>query len=178
MLYFNIKKDVVQLEYFPNDIRRSFELSYIGHLFFLADLQISVLGVYNGQMFEEIKSLKDSSNSSNLPGSNKHFSMSYNKTNKLVTALYMVTDIMDSDEPIRTSLRSLGTGVVSDIHTLRTSIGFNLTVQIEVKIESILSFLEIASAVGMISSMNCGILQKEFLELQGSLRESKQSSTL
>jgi len=43
--------------------------------------------------------------------------ISYKKTNKLVTALYMVTDIIDKNEPLRNKLRTLGIGIISDIYT-------------------------------------------------------------
>ncbi len=89
--------------------------------------------------------------------------VTYTKTDKLISALYMVTDIMDKDEPIRLKLRTLGTGVISDIHS-------NLS-NISVKISEIMSFLGIASSLGMISEMNSSILKKEFTDLMQSLTE-------
>ena len=38
--------------------------------------------------------------------------LSYTKTHKLVTALYMVTDIIDKEEPIRNKLRILGVEII------------------------------------------------------------------
>ncbi|MDD5720844.1 MAG: hypothetical protein PHT16_00125 [Candidatus Pacebacteria bacterium] len=90
--------------------------------------------------------------------------MSYTKTNKLVTALYMVTDIIDADEPLRNKLRTLGTEIISDINSAPSNIIG--------KISEIMSFLDIASAVNIISPMNCNILKKEFLELDQSIKES------
>ena len=86
-------------------------------------------------------------------------SVSYTKTNKLITGLYMVTDIIDKEEPIRNKLRTLGTGVISDI--------YSMSPQVNNKIAEIMSFLDIASAVNIISEMNCGILKKEFINLKG-----------
>lgn len=40
------------------------------------------------------------------------------------------------------------------------------------KIREVVSFLDIAFTVGIISEMNCSILRKEFLELDGSIKES------
>ncbi len=102
---------------------------------------------------------------------------SYGKADKLITALYMVTDIMDRDEPIRAKLRSLGTAILSDAYAFssvyRTS-GLSRSSAVsetESRIMELLSFLDIASSVGLISEMNAGILKREFMELDRALRE-------
>lgn len=89
---------------------------------------------------------------------------SYTKTDKLITALYMVTDIIDRDEPLRNKLRTLGTGIISDINSV-PSLACG-------KIAEVMSFLDIASAVNIISEMNTSILRKEFLELDQSIKAS------
>ena len=94
--------------------------------------------------------------------------VSYTKTNKLISALYMVTDIIDKEEPIRSKLRTLGTEIVSDMNILPLNA---LT-----KISQSISFLDIASSVNIISSMNCNILRKEFLQLYQSIKESSGES--
>lgn len=90
-------------------------------------------------------------------------SISYTKTNKLITALYMVTDIMEKDEPIKGKLRTLGAGIISDMHTT--------PIQALSKISEIMSFLDIAGVVNMISEMNLSILRKEFFELKTAIEE-------
>ena len=89
--------------------------------------------------------------------------LSHNKINKLITALYMVTDIMDKEEPLRNKLRTLGVEIISDMYTTPGS-ALN-------KIAEIFSFLDIASAINLISEMNFTILRKEFLELKKSIEE-------
>mgnify|MGYP001579555286 CR=1 FL=1 len=85
------------------------------------------------------------------------------KLNKLITALYMVTDIIEKDEPIRLKLRTLGAEILSDIrHSSRTEI-FS-------KVQTILSFLDIALTIRLVSEMNLNILKKEFKELAESLK--------
>jgi len=120
-------------------------------------------------MFKEEKNLKDperdtikdtSSMPAHLPPW-RDGSGSYTKTNKLITALYMVTDIVDKDEPLRNKLRTLGIGIISDINTT--------PINILSKIREIMSFLDIASAINIVSEMNCSILKKEFLELNQSI---------
>ena len=95
------------------------------------------------------------------------FSLSYTKTNKLISALYMVTDIMDKEEPLRNKLRNLGANIVSDIHS--SNKGQNTINQLNNKISEVLSFMEIAFSIGVISEMNSNILTKEFFELKKSV---------
>ena len=122
-------------------------------------------------MFRGTQNLKDSSRGSSLMVKDNFVHLSYNKTNKLIAGLYMVTDILDKDEPIRNRLRILGTGVISDI----SSSSFPVD-NLNAKISEILSFLDIASSVGIISQMNSSILKKEFSLLQESIGEATQES--
>ena len=47
---------------------------------------------------------------------NKHiYEFANKKTEKLVTALYMVTDCMDTDDALKSKLRHLGVELLSDI---------------------------------------------------------------
>mgnify|MGYP001561540221 FL=1 len=109
------------------------------------------------------KNLKDSLIDHNLSVKDISFSISYTKTHKLITALYMVTDIIDKDEPIKNKLRTLGADIISDMHAVPAGA---LS-----KIAETVSFLNIASAMNFISEMNCAILKKELLELRGSIQE-------
>lgn len=128
-------------------------------------------------MFEENKNLKDNQNSlsfntSPLPLKDRQLSYSYGKTNKLITALFMVTDIMEKEEPLRNKLRTLGSNIVSDMSVLsfRNDAEVSNTVSLIIpKVHETMSFLSIASTVGMISEMNASILRKEFTELLKSL---------
>ena len=128
-------------------------------------------------MLEAPKNIKDSpQKSENLYGSTSQtlsVSMSYRKTNKLVAALYMVTDIIEKDEPMRLKLRTLGAGIISDTNSPESP--SKASMSLSSKVMEVLSFLEIACAIGMISEMNRNILKKEFLELQNSIQESKES---
>ncbi len=122
-------------------------------------------------MFKEYQNsqshLKDDSNLPVLYPPKKSYTKFSNKLNKLVTALYMVTDIMDKDEPLRNKLRILGTNVISDT--------YQETRGITAKLDEILSFLEIGVTLNMISQMNHSILKKEFISLKQSILESEQS---
>lgn len=102
-------------------------------------------------------------------------SISYNKTNKLITALYIVTDILDNQEPLKNKLRSLGNDILSDTYALRTSRSNGMSKKVTGGIVEIISFLDIASTVGMLSSMNCDVLKKEFNTLKQSIEEALNS---
>jgi hypothetical protein len=126
-------------------------------------------------MFGDKKNLKDSQESvkdtSSMPAPYQAGGFgagSYTKTQKLIIALYMVTDIVDKDEPLRNKLRTLGTGIISDTHSHDTLARTVLAS----RISEIMSFLDIASAMNIISEMNCNILRKEFLKLDQSIKES------
>ncbi|MFA5933782.1 MAG: hypothetical protein WC795_00975 [Candidatus Paceibacterota bacterium] len=90
------------------------------------------------------------------------------KSEKLVTALYMVTDCMDLHEPMKESIRSLGISLISEAYAFNTA---NLsdkeisTFELRNSIKEIMSLVEISSTVGMISSMNGSVLIKEFSAL-------------
>jgi hypothetical protein len=93
------------------------------------------------------------------------------RSNKLITALYMVTDMMDKEEPLRTKLRSVGADILSDMCSVsyRTE-AFLINRNIN-KIAEAMSFLEIAMTMKMISEMNYQILAKEFFNLKESLEK-------
>jgi len=128
---------------------------------------------------KNLKNLKDISSPSPFQGEGQGEvnlvlagSMSYTKTNKLITALYMVTDIIDKDEPLRNKLRTLGTGIISDTHLIQYNHIGQTTSQIQTKIAETVSFLDLASTMNIISEMNCSILKKEFLKLSQSIKEA------
>ncbi|OGI73792.1 hypothetical protein A3D42_03180 [Candidatus Nomurabacteria bacterium RIFCSPHIGHO2_02_FULL_41_18] len=124
-------------------------------------------------MFGEEKNLKDMEQNLSLGHSmsvkDMTFPIPYSKTNKLIIAMYMVTDIMERDEPIRNKLRTLGIDIISDIYFSPSGI---LS-----KISEIMSLLDIAGTVNMISQMNLNILRKEFFELKNAVEESVKIST-
>jgi hypothetical protein len=95
------------------------------------------------------------------------------KTEKLVTALYMVTDCMDTDDALKSKLRLLGVDLLSNMYKLMSLSPMDKHVNIPVylnNIDEILSFIEIANTIGFISDMNTSILKKEFNNLGSELK--------
>jgi hypothetical protein len=105
------------------------------------------------------------------------------KTEKLVTALYMITDCMEVDDAIKNKLRFLAVELLSDMHKLpifspvekHASLALTLS-----RIDEITSLVEIAHMIGFVSEMNATILKKEFAllvsELQSYQSEIKKAS--
>ena len=87
------------------------------------------------------------------------------KTEKLVTALYMVTDCMDTDDALKGKLRLSGVELLSDMYKFSNLLPVDKRTHTGVlvnRINEIISFIEIASTIGFISEMNTSILKKEF----------------
>jgi hypothetical protein len=94
------------------------------------------------------------------------------KTEKLVTALYMVTDCMDTDDALKEKLRLLGVELLSHNHKLSTLLPAEKHPHIVTSLNyifEILSFIEVANTIGYVSDMNTAILKKEFNILVGEL---------
>jgi DNA-binding transcriptional ArsR family regulator len=77
------------------------------------------------------------------------------KTEKLVTAIFMVSDLMDKTEPLRNQLRSSSLKLLSDSNTSLIS--------------QIMSLISISTSIGLISDMNGGILIKELTGMKDSI---------
>jgi len=111
----------------------------------------------------DIKSLSDMST----------YEFTNKKTEKLVTALYLVSDCMDTEDAIKGKLRLLGVELLSDIYKLSTVSPIEKNTHISISlahIHELLSLIEIANTIGFISEMNTSILKKEFLLLISDLK--------
>lgn len=122
----------------------------------------------NENLKDTIKNPLKDSLSLHVPYSGQGLSFSYYpKLNKLITALYMVTDIIDKEEPLRAKLRTLGVEILSDIHkSSRTEIAD--------KVQTVLVLLDIALTIKLVSEMNLNILKKEFTELAESIDATRE----
>lgn len=104
----------------------------------------------NGQTKDISLQLKDR----NLP-------FSYTKVKNLVTALFMVTDIMDKEEILRNNLRKISLEIITDTYSVSYQTDKNIKDIIR-KTSLVVSLLDIACDLKMVSVMNNNILKKEF----------------
>jgi len=103
----------------------------------------------------------------------------YKKTEKLATALYMVTNLFGDSEPMKWTLRTK----VS--HLLSFIIGFKdvlesreheFSNEVKTRVLEIVSLLEVASCSGIVSPMNFSILKTEFMNLVQTLSTFKKNA--
>jgi hypothetical protein len=99
----------------------------------------------------------------------------YKKTEKLTTALYMVTSLFSDNEPMKWSLRKKVSELLSFILGHKNPISGQIffVTSVKEKVLEIISLLEVSSKSGLVSPMNFSILEQEFLNLVGSLNEQK-----
>jgi hypothetical protein len=92
-------------------------------------------------------------------------SLVLNKSGKLVTALYMVTNCIEDVEPIKYRLRNLGVELISQTKIFERSSSFDrgfLSSDMAVILEEIIALISVAGSVGLITDMNSNILNREF----------------
>jgi predicted transcriptional regulator len=127
----------------------------------------------------------DNSKKTNDLGLSKHFNSSeksfvfqYKKTEKILAALYLVTNFLSDEEPLRWQLRELGLSILSNVMSLKDALPSqkdSLCGAIKTSVFEMISLLEIAHFAGFISSMNFEILKREFVFLLDSVSTTKQS---
>jgi hypothetical protein len=89
----------------------------------------------------------------------------YNKSYRLAAAVFMISNIMDQNEELRTKIKILSLELVSmSVNLKDTSFDYakKLTENIEKNSLELMSMLDIASIAGLISKMNADILKEEF----------------
>lgn len=87
----------------------------------------------------------------------------YKKTEKLVSALYLISNFLSDKEPIKWQLRESGIDLLSQ----------NMSVSL---INKILSLLQVAHVSGMVSEMNFNILKFEFESLIQAVEQAGKES--
>lgn len=113
-------------------------------------------------------------NSNNIFNIGDFFTYVIKKTEKLVSAIYLVTGHFPESEPLKTNLRQKSTSLMSFITTSKYYSGFEyeFSKEVESRIVEILSFLEISKNIGLVSSANFEILNTEFSSLVERLRSN------
>jgi hypothetical protein len=95
------------------------------------------------------------------------------KTDKIVTALYMVTDFIPQSEPLRVQLRTVALSIMSSVRVLAArSVDTETLVSDEVirDIDQAVALISIATTIGLVSHMNGSILTAELGKNQTEIR--------
>jgi hypothetical protein len=98
----------------------------------------------------------------------------FKKTEKIIAALYLVTNLISDTEPIKWQIRKISLGLMSDTLSLKcvTSVqSKQVIVGLVVIVSEIVSLLKVASVADQISSMNYSVVQRELSLLMNSLHD-------
>ena len=97
---------------------------------------------------------------------------SHKKAEKITSALYLVTNLLSDNEPIKCSLREYALAVLGEIlpHTSQ-NLQARVVSHIQPKASELLALLSIAGQAGLISEMNEDILRSEYQSLLSLLQE-------
>lgn len=98
-------------------------------------------------------------------GKDQSFVFVYKKTEKLATALYMVTNLFSDSEPMKWSLRKKVAELLSfmiEYKNVLPTQHFDFTNNTKTRVLEIVSMLEISYRSGLVSPMNFSILKEEF----------------
>lgn len=91
------------------------------------------------------------------------------KSEKLVSALYLVTDLMGDNEPIKHSLRKNGVALLSSMNSLAQLDVKDRVLELKMSLKSvteITSMLHVAVTTGIVSKMNGELLMEGYRSLQ------------
>ena len=109
-----------------------------------------------------------------------HHAFIHQKSHKLASAVYLITDLIKDTEPLKWKMRENSLTLISHNLALASSISDSkktLLDKISASCLEMVSLIEIARTAQIISSMNFTILRKEFLDLL-SFMESKDLDSL
>ncbi len=104
----------------------------------------------------------------------KHLAVSViaKKTEKITTAIYMVTDFIHESEPLRNQLRTLALALVSGTRKIgarSTEPHYALADEVVRTIDEISVFVSLASTIGLVSPMNGKILTTELEKVKAEI---------
>ena len=124
--------------------------------------------IQNHKGQNSLNSSKDSNPIDEYFSQDESFVFIYKKTEKLATAMYMVTNLFNDIEPMKWTLRTKTSQLLSfiigfkDISKSREEEFFH---EVKIKVLEIVSLLEISSRSGLVSPMNFSILKSEFMKM-------------
>lgn len=110
----------------------------------------------------------------------KNFAFIYKKSEKLLAAVYAVTNLFPEDEPMRWTVRDLSVSFLRQVASLKDKVSLekeNTIRNIQGVVLEITTLFGVASLSGLVSEMNFSILNREFgLLIQNISNSTKTSS--
>ncbi len=94
------------------------------------------------------------------------------KTEKITTAIYMVTDFIPESEPLRIHLRTLALSMISGTRKISARSSephYALADEVSRTIDETASLITLATTIGLISEMNAKILHTELEKVKGDI---------
>ena len=108
-----------------------------------------------------------------------YFTPVLKRTSNITKGLYMITDIVSDNEPLKNKLRTLGIDLLSMVKYLAITtpaLKHSLYTEINHTIGEIALDLDLAGTVGILGAMNSGILIKEYTRLAGTLQSQQRQN--
>ncbi len=113
-------------------------------------------------------------------GRDSHFAFIYKKTEKLVTAVYMVSDFIKDNEPLKWKIRESALSLLElnlDFGAVSFAEREDLIREYRTLVLEVVSLSSIAHHSGLISEMNFNILSREFNNLVSALEKGASSAS-
>ena len=159
---------------------------FIKNIFYKRQMDTNI-GQYLGQKNTKVKDIdvfdiKDIRKRSLQVFENReYFNLAILKTEKLASALYLVSNLISDNEPLKWTMRKIGTDIISDISLMGVGSfdkGHKVSLEkMTAKIFEMTSLLQVAWMGGLISNMNFEILRSEYFKLGEFLKEKFYSTT-
>ncbi|TSD02996.1 MAG: Uncharacterized protein Athens071416_387 [Parcubacteria group bacterium Athens0714_16] len=119
---------------------------------------------------EKDKDIKDIENI-NVFEQTDYLTFILKKAEKIVTAIYLVTNLFPMNDPLKQTLREKSLCLLSDVNYIRQnfdSTNIRFVINLDSSVLNILSLLNVARDTRLISAMNFSILETEIKNLAGS----------
>ncbi len=121
---------------------------------------------------------KDEKHLANYFKSKPVFVYVYKKTERLLMATYMVTDIMSDTDPLKNNVRESSLRLLSATLLLKDETSTEKAVnEIHEGVLRVVSLLDVAYVTGRITEMNASVLKREFQSLLDYINRSVNEST-
>lgn len=112
-------------------------------------------------------------------GSSSDFLVIFKKTEKLASAVYLITSLFSDSEPMKWTLRKKVSDLLSYILTyksIRQSEFPSYVLNVKTKVHEVVSLMDVCVLGGLLSTMNFSIVEKEFSNLISLISNYKHES--